>query len=899
VRPNIGPVPASVVAIDNIAGVDILDAFMRLHSLLLYLYPSSFRSEYGREIERIFEARRRQASTPSAIIYLWIGEFLDIVRDALRAHLDILNQDLSYTLRTLGREKGFALTAVLVTGLGIGANTAVFSLLDRVLFHPFPFLDLDRVVQLMQHSASYSKFELSPPNFYDWRRLSTSFESMSAYTTISANFVGQGDPKRIGGARVTPEFFRILDARPLFGRTFTDEDARDSAERTTVLSYTMWQTAFGGTSDVLGSKIRLEDNSFTVIGIMPRDFFFPTRETLFWTTLILGDPPQDRRDNLYLSGIGRLKRGVGIEKARAEMNVIAGQLAREYPKENDGVGAAVDPLDEQVPNQTRLLLWALFGASACVLLIACSNLANLLLARAMGRRKELAVRTAIGAGRERLVRQLLTESLVLAFAGGVVGIVLGMTALPLLVSIVPSTVPFADASVLSRPVFAFAAAVTLGTGLGFGVLPAMRICRVNPDGLREGSRSGVGGRKERLRSTLVVAEIMASVVLLVSSGVLLRALWRVQSIDAGFQAESVIGIQTWLPMPRYGLASARNAFYDKVLSSVRAIPGVFDAAYISSLPMEQGGGIWPVSVPGTEAADRDAGGANTTAMRIVTPGYFDTMGIPLRAGRDFRPSDDLNNSQVAIVSEAFVRKYWPNQNPIGRTFHFAMSNFDFAEKNRVVIGVVGDVRFRGLERQSEPQVYLAYRQLPDNTSTFYAPRELVIRSSAGVQAFAPSIRQIIKEADPELPISAVRMLKEIVDRQTAPRSTQIRLIGAFAALSLVLAGIGIHGLLSFTVGQRLPEFGLRIALGAQGYEILSLVLREGIVLAVLGTAFGLALSYYAGRSMQALLAGVSPFDPASVLIAAFVALTMTLSGSVLPAVRAMQTDPTIAIRGEG
>jgi predicted permease len=359
----------------------------------------------------------------------------------------------------------------------------------------------------------------------------------------------------------------------------------------------------------------------------------------FFHSLALGNPPTEARDNLYVNAIAKLKPGVGIEKARAEMSVIAQQLAREYPKENDNVGAAVNPLADQVPNQTRLLLWALLGASFCVLLIACTNLANILLTKAMARRKELTVRAAIGAGRERLVRQLLTESAVLAIAGGALGIFIAAIGLPLLSSIVPIRVPISDATVVDRRVFAFAALLTLATGLGFGVLPALRMCKgVNAEGLREGSRSGVGGRRERLRSVLVVAEVSVSIVLLLSAGLLIRALWRVQSIDPGFRRDSVIAIQTWLPMPRYALLATRTGFYTEILSNLHMLlPGVSNAAaYISPLPMIPGGGIWPVAATGAETNGRDGSGTNTVGMRVVTPGYFDTMGIPIRSGRDVR-----------------------------------------------------------------------------------------------------------------------------------------------------------------------------------------------------------------------------------------------------------------------
>jgi len=867
---------------------------MRLHSILLYLYPSSFRAEYGAELSNVFYQRKQRATNPIEVSFLWIRELVDILFNAAYAHWDILRQDLRYTMRTLRRAPGFTLTAIVVTGLGIGANTAAFSITDHVLLRPLPFANADRLVQLWQRTPAYGRLELSPPNFHDWHNSSTSFEAMAAYSSDTATFLGKSEPQRLEGTRVTPEFFQVLKVQATLGRVFTSQDVHQAAPATVILSYAFWQSGFGGVADILGRSIRLDNESATVIGVMPPDFFFPTRGKQYWRPLLVTDPNMGYiRDNYFLYAIAKLKPGVGIDKAQAEMGVIADQLARQYPKENDKVGAYLQPLQETlIPSQTRLLVWALFGASLCVLLIACTNLANLLLAKAMARRKELTVRAAIGAGRERLVRQLLTESAVLSLAGGLVGIIVAVAGLPLLSQLVPPRLPLSDATVLDSRVLAFVALVTLGTGFGFGVLPALRMCRgVDHEGLKEGSRAGVGGRRERLRSVLVVAEITVSVVLLISSGLLIRALWRVQSIDPGFKADSVLSMQTWLPMPRYAMAATRDTFYTTILSQVRALPGVSGAGFISFLPMTGGGGIWPVVVAG------QVGIPETAAFRLVSPGFFAAMGTPIIVGRDIGDLDVLGGPHVAVVSESFAKRYWPNQNPIGQTFHFAF-DFPFARQEKTVVGIAGDVRFRGLERLNEPQVYLPYRQLPDRTSTYYAPKDLVVRSSMDTATLVPLIRSMIQKAEPEMPISAVRTLKDVVELQTEPRTTQIRLIAAFAGLSLLLAGIGIHGLLSFAVGQRKPEFGLRIALGAQRRDILSIVFREGLVLTATGTLLGLIAAYYVGRSMEALLAGVAATDPLTLTVTAIVAFAMTLSGSLLPALRATRADPTAVIRGD-
>jgi predicted permease len=865
---------------------------MRLHAILLLLYPASFRAEYAAELHHVFAERRRLAGG-LAVPLVWLREIFDILTNAIRAHWDILRQDLHFTGRTLARSPGFTLMAVLITGLGIGANTAAFSLTDHVLLRPLPFARPAELVQLWQRTPAYPQLELSPPNFVDWRKASTLFEAMAAYSSSAVTFLGKGEPQRLEGTAVTPEFFQILRVRPLLGRVFTADDMKESSPPVVILAYAFWQSAFGGAPDVLGKTVRFDDDMFTIIGVMPADFFYPSRGKHYWFPLAMTDASSFTRDNYFLYSIARLKPGITIDEARAEMNVIAGALAQQYPRENAKLGALVEPLNDFVPSQTRMLLWALFGASACVLLIACANLANLLVARALSRRKELTVRAAMGAGRERLVRQLLTESVVLSLAGGAVGVIIALVGLPLLTQLVPARLPLPDVTVLDARVFVFAAALTLATGMGFGVLPALHICgSVDHQGLRDSARTTLGARREKLRCLLVVAEITASIVLLVCAGLLLRALNRVQTTDPGFTADSVLTLQAWLPLPRSGSTATRNAFYNDVLAGVRALPGVSSAGLITFLPMTGGGGIWPVAVPG------DTSEPQTVGMRVVSPGYFATIRTPLLAGRDISDSDTLESMPVVVVSESFARRYWPGQNAVGRTFHFPLGGFPFAELDRTIVGVVRDVRFRGLERQSEPQVYLAYKQLPDQTMFYYAPKELVVRSSLDSAALLPSIRAIIQKADPELPIAAARTLQDVIDLQTAPRAAQTRLVAAFAVLSLLLAGLGIHGLLSFAVGQRKPEFGLRMALGARPRDIIAIVLREGFLLSAIGTVAGVSIASLAGYFMRGLLAGVAAVDPLTLAVAVVVALGMTLSGSILPVLLATRTDPARVIRGD-
>jgi predicted permease len=434
------------------------------------------------------------------------------------------------------------------------------------------------------------------------------------------------------------------------------------------------------------------------------------------------------------------------------------------------------------------------------------------------------------------------------------------------------------------------AVLTVLTGLAFGVVPALRIGGgSDASGLREGSRGGLGGRRERLRGALVVAEVAVCVVLLVSCGLLIRALWRVQQTAPGFRTEGVLTVQTPLPLPRYEAAARRADLYARILAEVRALPGVEHAGYVTGLPMLHTGGIWSVQAEGELPVPERTG--LTASLRFVTPGYFAAMGVPLRQGRDVAESDTFEAPAVAVVSESLVRRHWPGQDPIGRRFTFSF-------RERTVVGVVADIRVRGLERESEPQVYLPCRQVPDGAQTFYAPKELVIRSSSDAGPLASAVRGIVRKADVELPIAAVRTLQEVVESQTAARRTQIQVLAAFAALALLLAGIGLHGLLSFAVSRRLPEFGLRFALGARAGDVLKMVLREGLVLAGAGGAVGLLLAYAAARAMEALLAGVRPGDAATFLTATLVALVMTLSGSLMPVLRAIRVDPATVLRSE-
>ena len=832
---------------------------------LLRLYPASFRAEYGDELCAAFAERLRDTSRPRAIA----GAIADVLPNALAAHFDIVRQDLRYGARSLRRAPGFAFTAILIVALGIGANTAAFSLADFVLLRPLPFPEPDRLVKIWNNDDGVSQVEVSPPNYRDWKSMATrSFSGMAAYAQGAMNLVGLGTPRRVQTALVTPELMPLMGVTPLLGSVISP--ANKDAGMTAVLSHDLWRTQFAADPTIVGRVVRLDGTPYTIIGVMPANFRFPNRGVELWAPLILAQDDNNDRTNAYFDVVGRLKPGATVEGARAELATIASRLERQYPDTNKNLRIFLHPLRDQLGQRSRLLVIALCGAALCILLLACANLASLLLARGANRGRELAIRTALGAGRERLIRQLVTETIFLSILGGSAGVFIAWAGLPLLAQLVPTSLPIQEVPTIDLRVLGFAAVLMILTGLGFGAFPALR--------------THVVGARQRLRGALVLLEVTGSVVLLISSGLLMRAIWRIQAVEAGFRTEGVMTMHTALPLPKYGAVAAREAFYGRVLEQVRAIPGVKSAAYTTGLPMVRTGGIWSVEIPGDENED------NGASLRFISPGYFATMGIPLRRGRDIADTDtNKSRPYAAVVSESLAERHWPNQDPIGR-------RFKFAQEERMVVGVVGDVHVRGRERQSEPQVYVASGQIADNSIIGYIPHDLAIRSTLTSEQLLPSVRRIISSADPEQPISSVRPLSEIVADDTAPRRVQLRVLAILSAIALLIAGVGVHGLLSFSVAQRTKELGVRRALGAQDGGIVTMILREGFRLAVLGAVLGIVLAIFVGRGMSALLFGVSPTDVRTFAAAASLCLLTALIGCLRPALRAVSIDPMTALR---
>ncbi|HEX6133091.1 MAG TPA: ABC transporter permease [Longimicrobiales bacterium] len=859
----------------------------RLYRILLRLYPAGFRREYGDEMAALFAARA-SAEGGAGRIRLLAGAAADTVANAVPLHVEMLGQDLRYTARTLRRAPGFALTAILVTAIAVGANTAAFSVADFVLLRPLPFPEPETLVRLCAGPRTGPvgwgcNNQLSPADYRDFRDQTSSFAALGAYMRDAVNLVDGGEPARVPTAFVTSEVLPLVGVRPLLG-TWHEPDADATSMPTVVIGHGLWQSRFGGDRNVLGRIVGLDGAAHAVVGVMPPEFRFPGRDVQLWTPLRLVEADFEDRGNNYLEAVGRLADGVTFEQARADLDVIVERLARAYPETNEETGVSFFRMREEFSPRNRLMLQALCGAALCILLLACANLANLLLARASVRERELAVRAALGAGRERLARQMITESIALAAVGGAAGVLVAVLMFPLLSLLVPSSLPIGSVPGLNLRMLALAAVFTALTGIGFGVAPALRAGgRASLDALRGGR---AGAHRQRYRAVLVAIEVGLCVVLLVSSGLLLRAVLRVQSVDAGFRADGVLTLRTVLPKPEYGSAEKRDRFYGDVLAQVRRLPGVRSAAYTSGLPMVMTGGIARVVLPGQEVR-RDAD--YRVSRRYVTPGYFAALGVPLLAGRDLEDADATRS--VAVVSESFAERYWPGEDALGRAFLFQGST-------RVVVGVVGDIRVRGLERESEPQMYLPSSHIGDTPLSFHDPKELVVRTAGSELALVPAVRDIIRRVDPDQPVSDVRTLSDVLATQTAPRHAQVRVLAALAIIALLLAGLGIHGLLAYTVAQQRHDIAVRLALGAEPARIARNVVRNGMSIVLLGVVPGLLVAVAAAGSMRALLFGVPTLDPVTIVATVVVCIAMAATGAWLPARRALRVSPMSVMRAE-
>lgn len=804
-----------------------------------------------------------------------------------------LTQDVIYACRLLRRQPAFAAVAFATLALGIGATTAVFTVVNGVLLRPLPYADPDRIMLLLNGRNGRLSTAFSPPNHRDVTTRSGAFTEAAAFDGSSVNLTGQGEPQRLQAADVTGRFFSVLGVTAGRGRLLQDSDVAAGGQ-TMVLSERFWRRQFGGRLDVIGSVLKIDGRPFEIVGIAPPDLTFPG-DPDFWRPLVLTAKQlsDEQRGAQYVGGLARLKPGVTLAQANAAMAVVAGQLARDFPNTNEGRTMAAVPLHERIVRTIRPALLMLLGAVMLVLVIACVNVANLLLARANARGREVAVRAAVGAGRARLVRQLLVESLVLGVAGALGGLGVAWAATRTLVALGPASIPrLADVAVDWR-VLSFAIVVACGTSLLFGLVPALSTTSAAFAQGAHGtltSRGSLGAAGHRLRRLLVVCEMALAVVLLVSAGLLIRSYERLSGVNPGFLADHVLTFHLALPETKYPTAAATRDLMSAYVDRLAGLPGVESAAAVFGLPLDSD---FHASTSFERPGDVDSVDEPTAGMRVVTPGYFSTLKIPLRSGRLFDTRDNGNAAEVVIINEEAARRYWPDMNPIGQSIRIGVRLVSGVPSGqKTIVGVVGDVKYGGLDLAAPPEVYLPYAQHPVDSLT------IAIRTNGDSMSMVPSARAELASLDRELPIADIKPMEALIGRSIAERRFTMLLLAAFAAVALLLAAIGVYGVLAYVVSQRTREIGLRMAIGATAGDVVQLFLREGIALAAIGLGAGLVAAAAASRVLGSMLFDVGSADPVTFVSVAGVLVAAALFASYLPARRAARVDPMEALRSE-
>jgi putative ABC transport system permease protein len=803
--------------------------------------------------------------------------------------ISTLFTDLRYGARLLRQSPVFGTIAVIALALGIGANTAIFSTVDALILRALLYRNPDSVVMVWEDVtfAGFPKNTPAPGNYYEWKARNTVFTDMAATRGAIANLSADVPPEQVLGRRVTANFFDVLGTPPLLGRTFTEEEDRTDPNLV-LISYALWQRRYAGDPTIVNRTILMNGLKCTVLGVMPRDFVYLNREVEYWAPIHLTPAEAADHGSHYLNVVARLKAGVPLQRARREMTTIATQLAAQFPA-NSRVGAVVVPIREELLGNTRTAVLVLMGAAGCVLLIACANLASMLLARAVARQREMAVRAALGAGRSRLVRQMITEAMLLSTLGGVIGLAVARAGMTVLAKLSPQGFSNAGTVRLSSGLLLFTLGISIVTGILFSIVPALQAARTSlNDALRQGGRGGVGGRRTTARDALIVLEVAMALVLLTGAGLMLKTMAKLRAIDIGFRPDHLLTLRTTLPRELYREPARRLAFYDRVLDGVRALPGVENAAYGSQLPFQSSGNTQYYRVEGREF---DRGEANDALLRVGTNDYLKTLGVRLLEGRLPDSHDTANSLPVIVINETLARRWWPKESALGHR----ISMYARTPVWRTVIGVVRDVRERGYELELKSGVYIPFVQFPD---TWALPESLVLRTKGDPVAVTTAVRRIIAEVDPQQPVVAVRTMEETLDRTVEDRAQQMTLLGAFATLALLLASIGIYGVLSYAVTQRRREIGVRMALGATSRTVVAMVVGRGLVLTGTGLAIGLVAAALGTRAMKTMLYGVDAVDPATFASVAALLCAIAVLACWVPALRAARVDPIVVLRDE-
>jgi predicted permease len=816
-------------------------------------------------------------------------------------------QDLRYGMRMLLKSPGITFVVILALALGIGANTAIFSVVDAVLLRPLPYEESDRLVFLNETSKSMDEISISYPNFTDWRNQNQVFEKIGVYNRSSYNLTGVGEAERIITGQVSADMFAALRANPAAGRLFTNDEDKPGASPVVVLSYPLWQRRFGGQANILNQQLTLNGKSYTVIGIMPEGFQFPSRVEM-WVPVgqLSGEASwQSRGNHPGLYGVARLKRGVSFAQAKAEMDMIGANLEKQYPDSNSGNGIGTRPLLEIFVGDIRRALWVLFAAVAFVLLIACANIANLLLARAQSRQKEMAIRAAMGAGRWRIARQLLTESVLLALIGGTLGMLIAQWGIKLILYISPDAIPRAREISLDWRVLAFTIGLSFVTGILFGLVPALQAGVTDVHETLKETGRGTSG-KHWMRSSLVVVEVATTLVLLIGAGLMIRSFYRLQKVNPGFSYDHLTSFTVALPRAKYTTQDQREQFYNRLLENLRGLPGVETTAAASGLPLGNNGWQTSFVVEGRPLPPRD----QTPLMEacLVTPDYFRAMNIPLKSGRYFSEHDNrswlvgrdlskLNEDQrnmagvnSIVIDEEFARRHWPNEDAVGKRIRLGT---EAQAPVLTVQGVVGRVKMEGLSQDSKRvQGYFPYAQIPSGGMT------VILKAAGDPNQLIAAARQQVKAIDPDQPIYNIRTMNEIRAESVAPERLNLTLLSIFAGIALVLAIVGIYGVMSYSVTQRTHEIGIRMAIGAQPRDVFRMVIGQGMMLALIGVALGLIGAFGLTRLMATMLFGVEPTDPATFAAIAVLLTGVALVACYLPGRRATRVDPVVSLRYE-
>lgn len=797
--------------------------------------------------------------------------------------METIIKDIRYGIRGLIKRPGFTTVAVLTLALGIGANSAIFSVLNAVLLRPLPYADADRIVRI-EETEGKGGMGVSPPNLLDFQQQNQTFESIAGYARGSFILTGAGEPLRVQSCEISADLFSVLGVKPLIGRSFLAADERPGQDRFALISHGLWQSRFGGNHALLNQQITLDGLSYTVAGVMPNGFEFPiqSERVEIWTPLEQPEDLAQLRGAHYLDVVGRIKTGVSLAQARADLDAIASRIAQQYPKEVSGKTTVV-PLKQDLVGQSQPYLLMLAGAALLVLLIAVANVASLTLARAAERQKEIALRTALGASKSRIVRQLLTESLILSFVGGLAGVTLAGWSTGLLAAIAPGDLPRFQSIYVDGRVLLFALGLSVISGILLGLIPAWRSANADLQvRLKEGETRSASAPRQALRKALVVSEVTLALVLLCGAGLLIRTLWKLNSVNPGFDPDNVLVGELVLPTTKYRDAGRQTIFFQQLIERIKASPGIESVGGTSSLPLSGTNMVFFASVEGR---------ANSTlpaSFRSVSPDYFRTMRIPLLKGRWFEDRDTAQSQPVVVINETMARQISPNyEEALGKRIKHGFRN-QVAE----VVGVIGDVKYAGLDQQTRPEMYAPFAQRA------WPFMRIVARSNSDPSLVAAAIREAVRAIDPDQPVDKMMTMSSVVSASFVGRSFYMQLLGTFAALAFILASVGIYGVVSYSVAQRTREIGIRVALGARRSDVLGLVLKEALRLTALGVGLGLIGAFAATRVLRSLLFEVKPTDPATFIFLSLLLTLVALLASYIPARRATKVDPLVALRYE-